>query len=326
MMRCRTRSTTALLLLILATTLSAEDLPQRLAPGAALFEAADFDQALEFFRSVSPGTDAAWVDYYKGWIHLQQGDTDDAIELLQKAVEANPASSLFHRRLGDAYVQKIDEVGMLKKMGFAKKARTNYEQAVELAPDDIDARESLTGFYLNAPAVAGGSRTKAEEQVAEMRRLDPAKGHQLMGRVYMEEEEWDKAVVEFQSALDGGQKNSDTYYSIGFSYQQGERYREAFAAFENAIDVDPESLGSYYQIGRTAIFSTSNLERAVECLSFYLKQPQQRNSPAAEHAHWRLGMIYELMDRDDRAAAEYRAALELDPDHKEAKKALKDLS
>lgn len=82
------------------------------------------------------------------------------------------------------------------------------------------------------------------------------------------------------------------------------------------------SLDSYNQIGRSAIFSESNLDRAVECLSFYLEQPPRWDSPAAEHAHWRLGMVYELQNQDELAAAEYRKALELDPQHGEARKAL----
>ena len=301
------------------------EVPARLAMGAELFDAAEYARALQFFTSVPQGPDGAWVDYFLGRIHLRQDQVDVAIERLSEAVEADPGSSLFHRWLGQAYVQKIDQVGMLRKMGFAKKARASFERAVALLPGDFEAREALVDYYLNAPAIAGGSRDKAEEQATEMMRLNPTKGHLLKGNIHRADEDWGAAAREYRSAIGAGDESSDSYYLLGFALQQDEDYEAAFEAFEKAIEANPSNLSPYYQIGRTAIFSATNLDRAVECLSFYLKQPQQKGSPAAEHAHWRLGMVHELRNRNGLAADEYRAALEVDPEHEEAKKALKAL-
>ena len=123
-------------------------------------------------------------------------------------------------------------------------------------------------------------------------------------------------------AVEAGEQSASIYYWLGFSSQQQEEWEEAFAAFERAIEMEADHLPPYYQYARTAIFSESRLERAVEYLTFYLQQPQQLGAPAAENAHWRLGMVYELQERDDLAAAEYRRALEIDPGHEEAQKAL----
>lgn len=127
-------------------------------------------------------------------------------------------------------------------------------------------------------------------------------------------------------SIEAGHASVKAYYQLGFALQQDQDYKPAFEAFERAIEIDPENLAAYYQIGRTAIFSSSYLDRAAECLTCYLDQPHQRNSPAAEHAHWRLGMVYELKSKNDLAAAEYRAALRIDPQHEEARKALKALN
>lgn len=299
--------------------------PARFQPGVELFEAADHQAAVQFFGSVSRGSDGAWVDYFMGRIHLQQDEIDAAIERLSASVEADPESSLFVLWLGDAYVQKIDQVGMLKKMGVAKKARASFERAVELSPGDYEAREALSGYYLNAPAIAGGGRDKAEEQVAELIKLDPSKGRLLMGRIHLNEEEWQAAAQEYRQLIESGHASFEAYYQLGFALQQDGDYEGAFKAFEAAIGSDAANLAPYYQIGRTAIFSATRLDRAVECLTFYLEQPQQRGVPAAEHARWRLGMVYELQGKRDLAAAQYRAALEIDSEHKEARKALKAL-
>lgn len=316
----------ALLLALLAVSVSrAAEVPDRFADGVELFEAAEYADAKAFFSAVSRQADGAWLDYYLGRLHLQEGEVDSAIERLEASVDADRGSSLFALWLGEAYVQKIDEVGMLKKLGVAKKARTSFERAVEIAPDDYEAREALVGYYLNAPSVAGGSRDKAMEQAVAMTKLDPVNGHRLMGRIHVEEEDWEKAAEEYRAAIDAGDESTATYYWLGFAAQQSQDWEVAFEAFERAIQLDERNLGPYYQIGRTAIFSESRLDRAVECLTSYLEQPQQRGSPAPEHAHWRLGMVYELQHRDELAAAEYRKALELDPKHEEARKALKGL-
>lgn len=94
----------------------------RLARGVDLFEADDLTAALDFFKTVTRGSDSAWVDFYVGRIHLQQDEIDEAVERLSASVEADPEGSLFVLWLGDAYVQKIDEVGMLKKMRVAKES------------------------------------------------------------------------------------------------------------------------------------------------------------------------------------------------------------
>lgn len=311
-----------LVCLSLGATIVGAEAPERLAPGIERFEAGDPEGARRLFEAGDSGVNGAWIDYYLGRIELGQGDNEAALERLNAASEADPKSSLFILWLGKAYVRRIDQVGMLKKMGVAKKAQSSLERAVELAPDDYEAREALMDYYLNAPSIAGGSRDKAMEQATEMVKRDAAKGHLLMGRIRMEEEDWEVAVREYRAAVDAGEQTSSVYYWLGFAAQQLEDWDAAFDAFEMAIEVDKQSLPPYYQFARTAIFSESRLGQAAEFLIFYIKQPQQDGSPAAEHAHWRLGMIYELQDRDDLAATEYREALELDPKHEEAKKAL----
>lgn len=295
---------------------------ERLDPGIERFEAGELEEARRFFESADRNADGAWIDYFLGRIALQEGDVETAIERLDAASEADPESSLFSLWSGEAYVRRIDQVGMLKKMGVARRALSSFERAVELAPEDYEAREALMDYYLNAPSIAGGSHDKATAQAKEMMKLDAAKGHRLMARIHIEDEDWKAAEGEYRAALGAGEESSSIYYWLGFAAQQREDWDAAFDAFEKAIELDAQSLPPYYQYARTAIFSETRMDQAAEHLLFYLEQPQQRGSPAAEHAHWRLGMIYELQDKDDLAAAEYKRALELDPKHEDAKKAL----
>ncbi len=55
-----------------------------------------------------------------------------------------------------------------------------------------------------------------------------------------------------------------------------------------------------------------------------LSEPAE-DRPSLSWAHYQLGMVYERADKLDSARVHYESALALDPDHKEAKKALKNL-
>jgi tetratricopeptide (TPR) repeat protein len=320
----RIRSITGAFTILLGTVLGSAraEPPAALQAGIGLFETPDHEAAARFFTAVPAGPERAWADYFLGRIAFTAEDWDTAIERLTAAVEAEPESALFHRWAGHAYVEKINTVSVFKKMGLAKQGRKHFEEAVRLAPDDLEARDALVGYHTNAPSVAGGSRKKAEQQVAELTAIDPGKGSALRGRMHFNEREWKEAEAAYRLAVESSPEVAEYHYLLGFARQQQEAYDGAVAAFEQAIAADREFMSAYYQIGRTAALSGMHLERAVECMQRYLESPVRAGQPKHQHAQWRLGMVYEHMGDRERAAAAYRAALALDPEHEEAKKAL----
>jgi tetratricopeptide (TPR) repeat protein len=188
--------------------------------GIELFETADHEAAARFFAAVPAGPERAWANYYLGRIAFTAEDWDTAIERLTAAAEAEPESTLFHRWAGHAYVEKINTVSVFKKMGLAKQGRKHFEEAVRLAPDDLEARDALVGYYTNAPSVAGGSRKKAEQQVAELTAIDPAKGNDLRGRKHLNEREWKEAEAAYRSAVESSPEVAEYHYRLGFARQQ----------------------------------------------------------------------------------------------------------
>ena len=315
----------AILVLLPASIAGGQEPPAFVAEVDALLDAEDYDAASELLDAVS-GPDRPWADHYLGRIALRRDDFDGAIERFGAAVEATPDSPLFQRWLGSAYIDKLDTVNAFAKLGLAKKAQTAFEEAVRLAPSDQEAREDLVDFYLNAPPIAGGSKEKAAQQVAELKELQPALGNALQGRIHTNEEEWPEAEAAYRAALETDPENADYLYIVGFSLQQQEKHEAAFEAFEKAIEAEPDTVNAYYQLGRTAVFAESNLERGAECLETYLGRPQERGAPGKEHAWWRLGMLRELQGDDGAARAAYGKALEIEPEHEDAKKALAKLA
>ena len=180
-------------------------------------------------------------------------------------------------------------------------------------------------YYVVAPGIMGGDKDEAKKQAEVIKQQDPVKGHQAFGFIYENEEEPDKAEKEYLAAIEERPESLDSYFALGYFYGRVKKYDKASQTFEKIVARDPEEMDAYYQIGKMGALSGQNLDRAVECFKKYLTKEPGKNSPSIAWAHYRLGMVYEKKEEKELAKKEYQEALKLDPDHKEAKKALKDL-
>jgi tetratricopeptide (TPR) repeat protein len=292
--------------------------------GVQLFEAGDYDAAKEYYQAELAATpDNAEAEFYLGRIALAQQRHDDALARLQHTVELAPENSNYYYWLGIAYAGKVNATqDFMEKGQLAPKMKEAAEKAVELDPDNLDARQFLAQYLFNAPPIVGGSEEKGMEQVEEIKSRDPKRGHLFAARMYLARKDFNQAEVEIKEAVKVAPDDPDVHYQLGRFYQDTEDYINAFAAFEKALEADADHMGALYQVGRTAVFSGVQLERGIACLEKYLKGEPGPSEPTRAHAHWRLGMIYEKQGDTDRARAEYEKALELNPDIEQAKEAL----
>jgi len=290
-----------------------------------LLEAGDFSAARRELASVGSEGFGGWIDCLEGRLLLAEGDASASVESLRRAVQTSPDTAPFRRWLGEAYIARIDTVSVFSKPRFAKKALAELREAARLDPLDFDTRETLVRYYLEAPGIVGGGDDKALAEANDFARLAAAAGHLLMAQIKTHHQDHEGAIAEYRAGMSSRPDDADLRYGLGMALQGLGRFTEAFLAFEKAIELDPDYMDPYYQLGRTAIFSDTNLERAIECMQVYLDHEVPPGSPGHEHAHWRLGMIYQLQGDVGSARREFEAAVKLDPDHDEAKKALKTL-
>ena len=100
---------------------------------------------------------------------------------------------------------------------------------------------------------------------------------------------------------------------------------DAFAQFQAIVAKQPDAMPAWYQLGRTCVFANARHAEGEAALKRYLAHQPGVQDPPLAAAHWRLGMLYELMARVADARAQYQAALKFEPDHAEAKAALRRL-
>ena len=108
---------------------------------------------------------------------LRPGESlDAAIAEFNAAVAARPYSSIAHLWFGRALGRKIEKAGPLQAVLLVGDVRREFERAVSLDPNNVEARSDLLQFYLGAPRSFGGGIQKAELHADANAKLDPAMG------------------------------------------------------------------------------------------------------------------------------------------------------
>lgn len=262
----------------------------------------------------------------KGELFYTSGKYDLAIEWFEKALEKEKESSVLYLWLAKAYLAEMNNVSFFTKGMYSSDIRKHLRLSIEKDPKNIEAYNYLASYYFNAPAIGGGDKDEAWKLAEQIQKLSPAEGHEIKGRFYTQEKQFDKAVAEYDALIKYDQKNTHTYYLLGILYQEMKEYGKAFAAFESAVKIDPAALESMYQIGRTAVFSNQNLDRGIECLNEYLKHEPDKTLPQHESVYWRLAMIYKLKNDKAKGKEMINKAIAINPDNEDYKKLLKELN
>lgn len=250
---------------------------------------------------------------------LRERKTKEAVDSAEDLVDDAGNSALAHLWLGNAYGQRVSQVGMFSKIMLAGKLRDQFEQAIELDPDLIEARSNLVGFYLQAPAAVGGGIDKARGQVVEIAKRDPARGHFVQAQVLTAEKKLDDAFKAYEAAYQLRPDVADYRMAVGIAYQQAERWAQAFDVFERWTAEDASAAGAWYQLGRTSALSGQKPGQGAAALRRYLDLPADGTLPEAKHAWYRMGQVLVAAGRKAEARQAFQASLKLDPNMSDAK-------
>ncbi len=256
---------------------------------------------------------------------LINNENEQAGQILEELVQEDENNVEYIRLLATVYMKlsQNPETGMMKAMKYFKKCKKSFLKTIELDPDDIEARVFLAESYYYPPKIAGGNKKKALKQLEEIKIRDSQMGKKISIEFLMYDEDYEQAIQKCNEYINQYPTDLKIYHYLGMIFQQKEDFQKAFEAFEAVIAADSTAINSLYQVGRTAVFSSENLERGAECLKIYLQNDPDENSPSLDAAHWRLGMIYEKQGKIELAKVEYEEAIELNPKDKDYKKALK---
>jgi tetratricopeptide (TPR) repeat protein len=253
------------------------------------------------------------------------GSWDRGITECEKAVSLEPNNSLYHMWLGRIYGEKADNSSFFSAASLAKKVHTEFETAVRLNPDNIEARSDLSEFYVEAPGMVGGGKDKAEAQAQALEKIAPAKAYWIRGRIAEKNKDMETAEKEYRAAIKL-HENSDTWLDLASYYRREGHLNEMEDAINHAVagKIDPPE--ALEEAAETLIRTDRNLPKAAELLRRYLASGNTVEEAPAFKAHYQLGIVLEKLGDKNGAAQEFSASLAMARGFSHAKEALDKVS
>src|SRR5271157_10361 len=286
------------------------------------------------------------------------GDLDGALPLAEKAVSLDGSNADYHYQLAGVCGEKADAASFFQKAGWAKRFKAEADKAAALDPKNVDTRFALIEYYLQAPRLMGGDKSKAREMANQIAKADAGEGYVAELRLARENHDTATQAAVCGRALAAAIENYDALVSLA-SYCNLDP-PQTFGAPEQvarrALKIDPDrafgyatlarfygragrltdldallaeaeknvadDLMPYYAAGNGLLAGNKDLPRAERYFRKYLGAVPEGEEPDLATAHWRLGLVLEKEGRKPEAIAEIETAVKMRPSLREAKKDL----
>jgi len=269
---------------------------------------------------------AAQTTLDQGRALFEKRDFEHAAEVLEKAVAATPKNAEAHYLLGAAYGELAMKANVFSQFSLASKTKDQFEEAVKLDPNFIDARWGLMQFYTMAPPIAGGSEAKALEQAAEIKKRDALRGHNAFAMIYNHDKKPELARKEYVDAVREQPSSPKAHINLATWWITEKNFDAAAHEADMAVKLDPKYMPGWFWVGRISVGTGTNYAAGEEALRKYLGYTPKRDEPGLHRAHYWLGQIYEKTGRKAEAKASYETSLKLRADQKDVSEALKRVS
>lgn len=187
---------------------------------------------------------------------------DGAVKLMTKAVRAKEDSALMHAGLAEAQWRKYDNTGS--------------PLWLQLCQESV--------------------------QRAELRGRDVAPVHRMAGLLQHEAGSNQRAIAEFERAIELEPQNSDVYQRIGQVYESTGQLSKAEAAFDKAVALDPQFFQPYLALGLFH-YNRGEFAKASE-----LFQKAALLGPDEANTHYSLGSTYIDLGKYEDAERELQRA------------------
>lgn len=248
---------------------------------------------------------------------------DDAISASLSALKLQDGNARYHNWLGKQYGEKAGSVGFLSAAGYARRARSEFERAVQLDPSSVEAHRDLSEYYIEAPSIMGGGLDKARVQADALSKLDPPSAHWVLARIAEKQKRFDEAEREFRAAIAASSEPARYWLNLASFYRGRGRLDDMQKAVTTAAGLRGRHPSILSDAAGLLLRGGRDFEAAIRYLREYIASGQFVEDAPAFQAHYLLGQVLEKAGRRNEAAAEYRAAIALAGSYTRAQAALR---
>ena len=287
--------------------------------GSAYASTHRYAESLDAYKmAVALDSDDEMIHHQIGNVYSKRGEHAAATRHQLRAIAIAPQFAAAHYQLGLLYAHE-------KRWADAISA---YRTAYQNDPALVEALYNLAQAHLRA-----GDAAAAREQMAlfQERKATLTPLHQLrgalqrtqgateraqilvnIGRFYLKDGHYEKAVSEYQKAIGMDPQSVAAYNGIGVVYTMLGAYDEAVAAQQKALELQPDFAKAHAGIG-LAYFRQKKTELALK----YYRQAVTLD-PQFLTAHLKIAMILLNQQRYAEATDAYLTIISLKPDDAEA--------
>lgn len=240
---------------------------------------------------------------------MQSGKYSEAEQLYHDAINANSKD-----------LSAIVGYGLsLSKQFKLTRAEEEFDRALKLDPDDVVARCGKATVLLNR--LQSSSMTvqrnraatlqSAESEAKQALTIDPdsAEAHNILGLIYKEQGQLDKAAENFKEAIRLDAKMSEAHAGMGLVNLQQGQDAEAQTNFKTALSLNTANSTAHYGMGQLFL-KQGMVDQAISELNTSLYQ--FRNSAPV---HLALGKAYEMQGNSVAAIKEYQESIRIKPEN-----------
>ena len=287
--------------------------------GSAYASTHRYAEALDAYKvAVALDSGDEMIHHQIGNVYSKRGEHAAATRHQLRAIAIAPQFAAAHYQLGLLYAHE-------KRWADAISA---YRTAYQNDPALVEALYNLAQAYLRA-----GDTAAAREQMVlfQERKAALTPLHQLrgalqrtqgateraqilinIGRFYLKDGHYEKAVSEYQKAIGMDPQSAAAYNGIGVAYTMLEAYDEAVTAQQKALEFQPDFAKAHAGIG-LAYFRQNKTKSALK----HYRQAVTLD-PQFLEAHLKIAMILLNQQRYAEATDAYLTIISLKPDDAEA--------
>jgi tetratricopeptide (TPR) repeat protein len=282
----------------------------------AALQAGQADLAISILRSLpSAESDTAEAHNVRCRVLFTLEQWDIAQPECERAVALESQNSMYHLWLGRVLGERADTASFVTAYNLAKRARSEFEEAVQLNPRNVEALADLGEFYNSAPGVVGGGTAKAQSVAAQLDKIDPARAHELRAAIAQDNRDFATAEREFRLATAVSPHPAFQWMRLASFLRKSKRYPEMESAVQNgkaAAERDRQhSAVALFNGASVLIKVNQDPPLAIRMLQEYLASGDQTEEAPTFVAHTWLARLYKQAGDTAGAARERTAALAL---------------
>lgn len=303
---------------VAAIALFAQPAPEPLAQVNTALQNGEADTALRLLSSLPPSAEAHNL---RCRVLFSLEHWDAAASECQQAVTMDPQNSDYHMWLGRTLGERASRASFMSAFSLGSRVRTEFEQAVRLNPQNAPALADLGEFYYEAPGIVGGGADKAEGVAAQLEKVDPARAHELRGRMAEKHHDYATAERELKQAIAVSKHPAFQWMILGSFYTRRNRWNDMDAAVQSGLKAaqgDSSANVALFNAASMLNRCNRNLELAARLFREYLAGSPKTEEAPAFVAHTRLARIESQLGDLSGARQERAAALDLAHDYEPA--------